>query len=709
MTQLRHLLIILTVLLLPLSAAATTYSQASEIQFQTVSQSQEFFLFAQNPDNAKQYFSPSYYGFNNEAVSLDVTTSSNNQPNINQIDVTQPSTPDKLFFYQGDDAGKYKVKFHDNDASKAWFGGLGDNGQVNLVRESGAVYVTINYAEDGSQARICYNDMELRFDPASKMFTLVDANAVGNTVPAYLYYRTSNPPSYSTEVTMFFSATDVSTSTATSISNVNVPQEEVANTKYYLNHVNVRTSTSPQVSTRGIANILPDGDQPSDDYVITGNGGVNPYLTFKEGAKEGTYKFKGILIYDPTGTYAEYYYKTAATLTVNVTSEAVELVWVINGTKVTDPSKPYDYEFVINSTYTNSRNKVQIYQAADNTDVTSYFTVNLQDGSTPNVFVSVQKEWYYINPRTQFENAKLVLQATNKEGFTSNFNLPDLTINLSPANPFKNIFSGKQNRVWAEDLSLTSSSIPLSENLSQNYTKNTIEFTLEADGFTPESEAVVTKNQSSSSLTVTCSNFPEVGAYNLVCTSTQFGVIPSYTIPFQLYPEVNAETKIMLSIVDKEGNTQTFSVDEGVEIDRADFFTEGLAKATLTIEPADADLQIWYKIDGMSAAQSPAANGIFRAPATNGYALYDGAVDLNDGNSLSVRLGQNNAVNPTVTTSFTMSGSTTTGLDSVSVEGDATAPAEYYDLRGCRVNAAALAPGMYIERRGTTVRKVVVR
>lgn len=37
------------------------------------------------------------------------------------------------------------------------------------------------------------------------------------------------------------------------------------------------------------------------------------------------------------------------------------------------------------------------------------------------------------------------------------------------------------------------------------------------------------------------------------------------------------------------------------------------------------------------------------------------------------------------------------------------APAEYFNLQGMRVDASSMAPGLYIERRGTTTRKIIVR
>ena len=33
----------------------------------------------------------------------------------------------------------------------------------------------------------------------------------------------------------------------------------------------------------------------------------------------------------------------------------------------------------------------------------------------------------------------------------------------------------------------------------------------------------------------------------------------------------------------------------------------------------------------------------------------------------------------------------------------------YYNLQGCRVNAASLTPGVYVKQQGGTVRKVMVK
>lgn len=50
-----------------------------------------------------------------------------------------------------------------------------------------------------------------------------------------------------------------------------------------------------------------------------------------------------------------------------------------------------------------------------------------------------------------------------------------------------------------------------------------------------------------------------------------------------------------------------------------------------------------------------------------------------------------------------------TGVEDVEVEGNQDAEAEYYDLRGMRVDADRLTPGVYIKVAGTTATKVVIR
>ncbi|MCM1224414.1 MAG: PCMD domain-containing protein [Lachnospiraceae bacterium] len=50
------------------------------------------------------------------------------------------------------------------------------------------------------------------------------------------------------------------------------------------------------------------------------------------------------------------------------------------------------------------------------------------------------------------------------------------------------------------------------------------------------------------------------------------------------------------------------------------------------------------------------------------------------------------------------------GTDGISgIEADENAPAEYYDMRGIRHNADALAPGLYIKRQGAKATKVIVK
>lgn len=48
-------------------------------------------------------------------------------------------------------------------------------------------------------------------------------------------------------------------------------------------------------------------------------------------------------------------------------------------------------------------------------------------------------------------------------------------------------------------------------------------------------------------------------------------------------------------------------------------------------------------------------------------------------------------------------------IDGVGTDADSADDAEYYDLNGVRMDAAPVAPGLYIERRGTTARKVIIR
>ncbi len=48
-----------------------------------------------------------------------------------------------------------------------------------------------------------------------------------------------------------------------------------------------------------------------------------------------------------------------------------------------------------------------------------------------------------------------------------------------------------------------------------------------------------------------------------------------------------------------------------------------------------------------------------------------------------------------------------TGITDAAV--DAAAPARYYDLRGIEVTGTDMRPGIYIERRGSSARRIVVR
>lgn len=50
----------------------------------------------------------------------------------------------------------------------------------------------------------------------------------------------------------------------------------------------------------------------------------------------------------------------------------------------------------------------------------------------------------------------------------------------------------------------------------------------------------------------------------------------------------------------------------------------------------------------------------------------------------------------------------TTGI-SLPVAGDSDAPAEYFDLQGRRIDVGSARPGIYIERRGRTARKIVLK
>ena len=49
------------------------------------------------------------------------------------------------------------------------------------------------------------------------------------------------------------------------------------------------------------------------------------------------------------------------------------------------------------------------------------------------------------------------------------------------------------------------------------------------------------------------------------------------------------------------------------------------------------------------------------------------------------------------------------GIDEVTIDTDADAPVEYYDLRGMRINPDDAAAGLYIRRQGSSIRKVVIR
>lgn len=64
----------------------------------------------------------------------------------------------------------------------------------------------------------------------------------------------------------------------------------------------------------------------------------------------------------------------------------------------------------------------------------------------------------------------------------------------------------------------------------------------------------------------------------------------------------------------------------------------------------------------------------------------------------------------TLTVSTTSAdGGILTGIESVGADSDNDAPAEYFSLQGVKVNASALAPGIYIVRRGNEARKVAVQ
>lgn len=51
----------------------------------------------------------------------------------------------------------------------------------------------------------------------------------------------------------------------------------------------------------------------------------------------------------------------------------------------------------------------------------------------------------------------------------------------------------------------------------------------------------------------------------------------------------------------------------------------------------------------------------------------------------------------------------TTAIDDITADTDASAPVEYYDLRGIRVDGNYLAPGIYVRRQGSQVSKIIVR
>lgn len=52
---------------------------------------------------------------------------------------------------------------------------------------------------------------------------------------------------------------------------------------------------------------------------------------------------------------------------------------------------------------------------------------------------------------------------------------------------------------------------------------------------------------------------------------------------------------------------------------------------------------------------------------------------------------------------------TTSAIDSIVVDGDENAPAEYFNIQGVRVNADQLVPGLYIVRQGSKTLKIIVK
>ncbi|MCM1452303.1 MAG: PCMD domain-containing protein [Clostridium sp.] len=109
-------------------------------------------------------------------------------------------------------------------------------------------------------------------------------------------------------------------------------------------------------------------------------------------------------------------------------------------------------------------------------------------------------------------------------------------------------------------------------------------------------------------------------------------------------------------------------------------------------------------------------NGTHHFDALLGFIEADAAItgteDANGNLSLNIDVtwdpnGDGSQTEPNIFVTFNGKKESTSGISAV--EADENAPAEYYDMRGIRHNADALAPGLYIKRQGAKATKVVVK
>ena len=87
----------------------------------------------------------------------------------------------------------------------------------------------------------------------------------------------------------------------------------------------------------------------------------------------------------------------------------------------------------------------------------------------------------------------------------------------------------------------------------------------------------------------------------------------------------------------------------------------------------------------------------------------DGTVDNNGNAAMKINIVLNDGENDhNIEVTFNGQGPKPSAIEGVDVD-NSNAPVEFYNLQGIRVNSSDMAPGIYIRRQGTDVKKVLVK